>query len=102
MFQIGLRFIERRNRESSCRRTVSQTFDLGKDEPHPVTALLSRLKFRPHVLVNRILSADKPLKIIGAAAGHAVAERFFSSPAWMACPSSHSTDGIGVTTIRIW
>ena len=43
MLQVGLGLFERGDGERLCRSTVTETCDLRKDEPHPVTGLVSRL-----------------------------------------------------------
>src|ERR1035438_1421722 len=56
---IGLSFRKRGNGEPGCRRTAPQSPKLRKNEPHPVTLLLSSLQLCAHLFENRVLRFNK-------------------------------------------
>ena len=61
--EIGLRLVERGDREADRHGALSEARDLGKDEPHPVALLPSGLKFPTHLIVDRRLRVDEAFEV---------------------------------------
>ena len=61
--EIGLRLVERGDREADRHRALAEACDLGKDEPHPVALLSPGLKFLTHSIVGRRLRIDEAFEV---------------------------------------
>jgi hypothetical protein len=64
VLHIGLGFFERGNGKRLCRSTVTKTFDLGKDVPHPVTGLSSGSQLIKDCVIDVVLRVKKALQLI--------------------------------------
>src|SRR5215831_2291465 len=64
MAQIGLCFLARGNRKLASHRTDTEPLDLRKDEPHPVTLLLSVSELSTHFFEDAGLRLDESLEIV--------------------------------------
>lgn len=65
VLQVCVGFFERRNCEPLCGRATTQTFDLRKDVPHPVSSLASGAQFDARVFVVFLLRFQEALEIVG-------------------------------------
>src|SRR5271155_648166 len=63
VLQIGLRLVHRGDRETDRHGALSQTSDLGKDEPHPMALFPSSLKLPTRLLIDRGLRVDETLEV---------------------------------------
>jgi hypothetical protein len=61
MPEIGHRLLARANRKSPGHRAPAEASQLGKNEPHPVTLLLTMAQFGNNTLVDRRLRINKAL-----------------------------------------
>jgi hypothetical protein len=61
--EIGLRLVQRSDRETDRHGAVSETRDLGKDEPHPVALLAPSLHLTTHLLIDRGLGVHEAFEI---------------------------------------
>jgi hypothetical protein len=67
--KIGFGFVDTSNRVFLGRRARAETFDLGKNEPHPMGFLLAGLQFVPDLAVDGVLRVDEALQVVGVG-GH--------------------------------
>ena len=74
MIKVRFRFADPVNREFLGGAAYSQTFDLGKNEPHPVTFLATAAQFAAHLRVDRELRIDEALQAVGIG-GHGVRDK---------------------------
>src|ERR1700676_5569294 len=63
--EIGRGFVERANRVFLRRRTLAESFDLWKDEPHPMAFLATREQFALNLVVDASLGVEKALEMVG-------------------------------------
>src|ERR1700733_3280759 len=63
MGEIGFRLVQRGDREPDRHGALSQTGDLGKDEPHPVALLPPSLQLLANVVVDWLLRVDEAFEI---------------------------------------
>ena len=61
--EIGLRLVQRGDRETDRHGALSEAGDLGKDEPHPVALLPPSLQLLANLLVDRRLRVDEAFEI---------------------------------------
>jgi hypothetical protein len=66
MLEVGRRRLQRRNSKEIGLRSVSQTFELGKNEPHPMAALAPLFQLYRHPGYDGLLRIDKPLQVIAS------------------------------------
>jgi hypothetical protein len=63
MGEIGFRLVQRGDREPDRDGALSETDDLGKDEPHPVALLPPGLQLLANVVVDWPLRVDEAFEI---------------------------------------
>ena len=67
MLQINPGFISGGNGVLNRGRSSTQSFNLRKDEPHPVALFVSGSEFRKNVIDDRSLGDHKPFEVVGIA-----------------------------------
>lgn len=69
MGKIGFGFLDAGDGISLRGGTRTQSFDLRKDEPHPVRCLLARAQFVADLPIDPVLGVEESLQIVGVG-GH--------------------------------
>ena len=64
--EIGTRFVKSGNAEVQGHRTAPETFELGKDEPHPVASFATVGQFPDDCRVDRLMGRHETAKAEGA------------------------------------
>src|SRR5262245_56572353 len=64
MIEVGPGFLKCRNRKLPRHGTVTQPFNLGEDEPHPMGCFASVSQFGAYLVVNSVLRLDEALEIV--------------------------------------
>src|ERR1700676_5769166 len=65
--EIGHGFVERANRVFLRGRTLAESFDLWKDEPHPMAFLAAHEQFALSLVVDASLGVEEALEMVGIA-----------------------------------
>src|ERR1022692_20583 len=71
MVQVSLCFVARCDRILLRHSAASESFDLWKNEPHPMALLAARTQFARGLIVDAALGVDEALQVVGiAGSGH--------------------------------
>src|SRR6202022_3836262 len=87
MPEIGHRLLARGDGKSPGHRALAEAGKLGKNEPHPVTLLLTMAQFGKNTLVDRRLCINKALEMKRIGHGACLA------PGWPTSSASRSRSG---------